>query len=119
MRLLNIVVIGALILAATYVYSIKFESTLQGERVAKLRGQLQAERNAIAMLRAEWARLDTPARIEELARRHLPLRRIEAHQFDNFDRLPDRAPASDGIGAMLDPPREAPTGSVPPAPARR
>ena len=38
MRLLNILVIGALILAASFVYKIKFDSTLQAERVAKLRG---------------------------------------------------------------------------------
>ena len=40
MRLLNILVIGALILAASFVYKIKFDSTLQAERVAKLRGEL-------------------------------------------------------------------------------
>ena len=34
MRLLNILVIGALILAASFVYKIKFDSTLQAERVA-------------------------------------------------------------------------------------
>ena len=62
MRLLNILVIGALILAASFVYKIKFDSTLQAERVAKLRGELRRERNAIAILRAEWAKLDTPGR---------------------------------------------------------
>ena len=119
MRLLNIVVIGALILAASYVYSIKFESALQGERVAKLAGELQRERDAIAALRAEWARLDTPARIEELARRHLTLRPAEPHQFDNLDRLPHRAPATDTIGAMLAPAGDTPTGSLPVAKPRR
>ena len=43
MRLLNILVIGALILAASFVYKIKFDSTLQAERVAKLRGELRRE----------------------------------------------------------------------------
>ena len=55
MRLLNIFVIAALILAASIVYKIKFDSTLQAERVAKLRGELRRERDAIATLRAEWA----------------------------------------------------------------
>ena len=36
MRLLNILIICALILAASVVYKIKFDSTLQAERVAKL-----------------------------------------------------------------------------------
>ena len=116
MRLLNILVIGALIVAASYVYKIKFDSTLQAERVAKLRGELRNERNAIAVLRAEWAKLDTPGRIQGLADRHLSLRRIERTQFDSLDRLPERpspsAPNSDPIGAMLAPPEM--TGSVPP-----
>src|SRR5581483_3153271 len=115
MRLLNILVIGALILAASYVYKIKFDSTLQAERVAKLRGELRQERNAIAVLRAEWARLDTPSRIQGLADRHLSLRRIEPTQFDTLDRLPDRPPpGSDPIGAMLAPAAPDVTGSIPP-----
>jgi hypothetical protein len=93
MRLLNILVIGALIVAASYVYKIKFDSTLQAERVAKVRGELRRERNAIAILRAEWAKLDTPGRIHGLADRHLNLRPIETTQFDNLDRLPERPPA--------------------------
>ena len=122
MRLLNILVICALILAASFVYKIKFDSTLQAERVAKLRGELRRERNAIAILRAEWAKLDTPARIQGLADRHLALQPIKATQFDNLDRLPERPPAivpqpsNDPIGAMLAPPPET-TGSVlPPRP---
>ena len=118
MRLLNILVIGALIVAASYVYKIKFDSTLQAERVAKLRGELRNERNAIAVLRAEWAKLDAPNRIQGLADRHLTLRRIEPTQFDSLDRLPERpapsAPNADPIGAMLAPTAPEMTGSIPP-----
>jgi len=116
MRLLHIFVIGALILAASFVYKIKFDSTLQAERVAKLAGQLRRERDAIAGLRAEWAKLDTPGRIQGLAFRHLALRPMLPTQFDNFDRLPARpqvAPSSgDPIGAMLAPVPPDTTGSV-------
>ena len=121
MRLLNILVIGALIVAASYVYKIKFDSTLQAERVAKVRGELRQERNAIAVLRAEWARLDTPGRIQGLADRHLSLRRMEPTQFDALDRLPERpavAPDADPIGAMLAPAAPDMTGSVSPAAPR-
>ena len=72
MRLLNICVIVALVLAAADVYKIKFESTRQAQRVAKLRMEIRREHDAIAALRAEWAKLDNPARIQSLARRHLP-----------------------------------------------
>ncbi len=117
MRLINIFVIAALILAASVVYKIKFDSTLQAERVAKLSGQLRRERDAIATLRAEWATLDTPGRIQGLAERHLALRPIQPTQFDNLDRLAERPPAvapnSDPIGAVLAPAEPATTGSVP------
>jgi cell division protein FtsL len=118
MRLLNILVICALIVAATYVYKIKFDSTLQAERVAKLHGEIRKERNAIAALRAEWAKLETPSRIQGLAERHLKLAPIKSTQFDQLDKLPARppeapAPGSDPISAMLGKAPET-TGSVPP-----
>ena len=43
MRLLNILVIGALVAAAAYVYKIKFDSTRQAERIAKLHGDPAGE----------------------------------------------------------------------------
>ena len=92
MRLLNLCVLVLLVVAAAYVYEIKFESTLRAERVAKMRGDVRRERDAIAALRAEWATLDNPARIQGLVRRHLPLRPAEATQYDSLDRLPERPP---------------------------
>ena len=87
-RLLNICVIAALFVAAAYVYKIKYESTQRVEQVAKLRAEIRREHDAIATLRAEWSRLDSPARIQELAKRHLALRPIEQRQFDRLDQLP-------------------------------
>jgi hypothetical protein len=107
MRLLNFVVIVVLVLAAGYVYQVKFESTLQAERVAKLRAEIGRERDHIAGLRAEWSKLDTPARIQTLTERHLTLRPVEPSQFDGLDRVPKRMPdivqpdSEDPIGAMI------------------
>ena len=108
MRLLNIMVIAALVLAASYVYKIKFESTLQAERVAKLRLELRRERDGIAALRADWSILDNPIRIQALAKRHLALKPIESTQFESIARLPERPPplvppeADDPIGAIIE-----------------
>ena len=92
MRLLNLCVLVLLVAAAAYVYEIKFEATLRAERVAKMRGDVLRERDAIASLRAEWSTLENPARIQGLARRHLHLRPAEAAQYDALDRLPERPP---------------------------
>jgi len=124
MRLLNICVIAALVLAASDVYKIKFESTRQAQRVAKLRTEIRREHDAIAALRAEWAKLDSPARIQDLARRHLPLKPAEPRQSDRLDNLPERPPdlvpveEPDPIGTMIANPEvldRQPTGSVPAA----
>ena len=106
-RLLNICVIAALVLAAADVYKIKFESTREAQRVAKLRMEIVREQDAIAALRAQWSKLDSPARIQELVRRHLALRPVEARQYDRLDKLPERPPdlvpveEPDPIGTMI------------------
>jgi len=102
LRVLNFVVIGVLVLAAAYVYRIKFDATVQAEHVAKLRDEVRHERDDIAALRAEWGRLDDPARIEMLAKRYLQLRPIAPTQFDTLDRLPGR-PAVDITAQNKDP----------------
>jgi hypothetical protein len=119
MRFLHLIVIAALVTAAVHVYKIKFDSTLQAERVAKLRTDLHRVRDGTAALRAQWGQLDSPTRIQGLVERHLALKPIDAQQFDRLDRLPER-PASpvppdspDPIGAMISlggP--DVPTGSV-------
>ena len=119
-RILHILVIAALVSAAAYVYKIKFESTREAERVARLRMEIRREQDAIASLRAEWSTLDSPARIQELAKRHLSLRPIEARQFNRLNNLPERPPdlvppdSADPIGSLLENPTllDLPTSSI-------
>jgi len=107
MRIIHLLVIGALIFAAAHVYKIKMESTARTERVLRLRAEIREQRDAIAVLRSEWAKLDAPLRLQGLAERHLPLKPVNGTQYDSFKTLPDR-PARmfrpgepDPIGAML------------------
>lgn len=108
MRIVHLFVICALVFAAAYVYRIKMESTVRTERVLKLRADIRHERDAIASLRAEWAKLESPKRLQELASRHLSLRSIEATQYDSLKNLPPRPPTfvkpgdPDPIGTMIE-----------------
>jgi hypothetical protein len=108
LRLLNIVVIAALIASASWVYKIKFDAAAETEQVAKLRTEIRRERDVIASLRSEWAQLDRPDRIQALAQRHLKLRPVETVQFDTLDKLPERPrqivpPGTpDPIGAVIE-----------------
>ena len=119
-RLINLLVIAVLVAAAAHVYQIKFESTRQAERLAKIRQEIRSERDAIARLRAEWSKLDNPARIQELAKRHLALKPIDVRQFDRLKGLPERPPdivppdTTDPIGFLIDKPdpADAVTGAI-------
>jgi cell division protein FtsL len=106
MRFLHLSVVAALIVAAAYVYTIKFESTMRAAELTRLAAEIKRERDAIAALRAEWAQLENPARIQGLADRHLALRLLDPAQIDDFDHLPERPapPGSqpDAIATMLD-----------------
>jgi cell division protein FtsL len=107
-RIVHLVVVCLFVAAAVHVYRIKFDSTVQAERVARLRAEIKRERNEIARLRSEWARLDTPARIQQLANRHLPIKPVDVLQFDQLDKLPERPPqlvpmdASDPIAMIIE-----------------
>jgi hypothetical protein len=124
MRLLHLLVIGALVFAAAYVYRIKMDSTVRTERVLKLHAEIREQRDAIAVLYAEWAKLDSPQRLQGLTERHLALKPVNANQYDSLKNLPERPPSfakpgsPDPIGSMIDTieaTADAPavTGSVP------
>ena len=108
MRIIHLLVIGALIFAAAYVYRIKMESTSRTESVLRLNAEIREQRNAIAVLRAEWAKLDAPLRLQGLAERHLSLKPLAANQYDSLKNLPERPPnfakpgTRDPIGAMIE-----------------
>jgi hypothetical protein len=119
-RIMHLMVICAFVAAAAYVYKIKYDATAQAERVAVIRAEIKRERDAIASLRAEWARLDAPARIQALANRHLALKQFDPAQYDTLANLPERPKpivppgTEDPIGVIIDNTDvDTPTGSVP------
>ena len=120
MRIIHLLVIGVLVFAAAYVYRMKMESTSRTERVLRLHAEIREQRDAIAVLRSEWAKLDAPLRLQGLAERHLPLKPLNATQYDSLKNLPERPPNfvksgdPDPIGAMIQTiDSAAVTGSVP------
>jgi hypothetical protein len=108
MRIIHLLVIGVLVFAAAYVYRIKMDSTVRTERVLKLHAEIREQRDAIAVLRSEWAKLDSPQRLQGLVERHLALKPLNANQYDSLKNLPERPPrfakpgSRDPIGSMID-----------------
>lgn len=104
LRLLHVFAVLGLIGAAVVVYKVKYEATYDAQRVGKLRAEIKAEREKIASLRAEWTRLATPARIQDLASRHLGMRPLSVARIDDLSHLPAKPPGEslDPIGEIIE-----------------
>jgi cell division protein FtsL len=101
-RLLNILAIACLIGSAIYAYSIKYETIFHSETIAKLEHEIRREQDQINMLRAEWAHLTRPERVQALADKFLDLQPVALSQIVKADALPDKAPRTDVIGHKLE-----------------
>jgi cell division protein FtsL len=103
LKLLHVVAIGALISSAVYAYSIKYESTFAAEEVQRLKKRVHKERDAIAVLKAEWQHLNRPERLQALAERHLPdMQPLTVTQITRWQDIPMKGPRQDSIGRKLD-----------------
>ncbi len=101
-RLINLLAITILVGSAAFAYSVKYETILFGEQILKTKHQITGEQDAIARLRAEWALLTRPERLQTLAEQHSSLKRLELNQIVQLADLPNRPPKVDTIGRKLD-----------------
>jgi hypothetical protein len=108
-RILTIVAVALAIGAAATLYQVKYEVRLLEQEARQLHQGVAREQQAIQVLNAEWAYLNQPARIQELAERYLDLKPIKAAQIGTVERLPLRpvappaAPGADGLVAEATP----------------
>jgi cell division protein FtsL len=101
-RILNILAIAALIGSAIYAYTIKYDTIFHAETIVKLQHEIKREEDTIGMLRAEWAHLTRPERIQALADKFLDLQAVALNQIVRADSLPGKAPRVDAIGRKLE-----------------
>ncbi len=93
-KILNIALVAAVLVVALQVYSLEHESRDATKRLAGLREDIVEEREAIRRLRAEWSYLNTPARLEKLAGRHL------SHKPEDVSRVLSREQIADDVPAL-------------------
>jgi cell division protein FtsL len=101
-RILNIFAALGLVASAVYAYTIKYETILFAEQILKVKHQITAEQDAIDRLRAEFALLTRPERIQVLAEKNLGLHQLSLDQIVQVADLPPRPPKVDDIGRKLD-----------------
>lgn len=102
-KFLHVLAIAMLIGSAGYAYSIKYDTIYYAEQLAKMKARVQKERDAIAVLRAEWGYLNRPDRVQEVTDRHLPdIVPATVKHYARFSDLPERGPKTDEIGRKLE-----------------
>jgi hypothetical protein len=105
-----------LITATGYaMFQVKYEVARREEELARLNRQIAQSLEATRVLKAEWSFLNQPARLDQLARRHLGLVPIGTAQLGQIDHLPRRPPTPPAAAAAAAPP---PASSLPVAAPR-
>ena len=103
LRFLNLVAIAALIGSAVYAYTIKYQTSYRAEQITKTKIEIKTESDAIAVLRAEWAYMTRPERLQQLADQYLiDFKPLDVKQLIVASALPDKAARTDMIGGKLD-----------------
>ena len=80
-RLASLLLMTAAALMALAVFNISQETQLLESELLELRREILREQESIHVARAEWSYLTRPARVAELARRHLDYRPLAAERF--------------------------------------
>ncbi|WP_018387795.1 hypothetical protein [Ancylobacter sp. FA202] len=102
-RIFNAVSVIALLAAAGIVYHVKYSSAFEAQEIAKLRTEIRAERDRIAILHAEWARRTAPDRVQALAEKHLDMQPLDVDHMDRLASLPAKPNAGgDGLSGMIE-----------------
>ena len=101
-RILHAFAIAALIGSAAYAYGVKYRTIYASEQLVKTRHLIEREKDAISLLRAEFAHLARPDRVQALADSKLGLESLALSRIATIDELPDASPKVDSIGRALE-----------------
>jgi cell division protein FtsL len=90
LRFVNICLVLGLVALAYVIYQVKYQARALDAEIATLGKQIDEERDAIAVLRAEWSLLNRPERIERLAQKYLKLAPAKPLQLVTVDSVTNR-----------------------------
>jgi cell division protein FtsL len=89
LRFVNICLVLGLVALAYVIYQVKYETRGLDEQIVALSKEIEAERDSLAMLRAEWSLLNRPERIERLAGKYLHLAPAQPRQLTTLATVRD------------------------------
>ena len=97
--------------AGAWLYQVKHQVATYDRELRDIRRQIEQARDRTTILRAEWALLNEPDRLRQVATRHLPLEPMQPQQFARLPEMERRLPTAVAFAG-------APNLFTPPEPAR-
>lgn len=91
MRYVELAIVAGILVVAIALYSFKYDTQHERDRIAELMAQIEAEETAIRVLQAEWSLLNQPERLQRLSERFLELEPLKADQIKEIADLPHRS----------------------------
>ncbi|BBE74500.1 cell division protein FtsL [Oharaeibacter diazotrophicus] len=88
-RTVNALLVALMVLSAAAVYDMKYEAELAAENVHKVERDIERERAALSLLKAEWSVLTQPGRLQDLAERHADILKLTPMTADHIVTLAD------------------------------
>ncbi|MEL6920981.1 MAG: hypothetical protein AAFO77_08125 [Pseudomonadota bacterium] len=106
LRLMNIALLAVVLGVATWTYNIKHQADEQLAEIKRLERAIARERDTIELLRADWAYLSSPARLQSLIETYgdeLQLAPITPDQLITLSELPERPifDPGDAVGDII------------------
>ena len=118
LRSFDLVMIGAMTATAIVTYGIKHTAELKLENVRKIEQEIRLERDTIELLKADWALLTQPNRLERLVGVYGPDLKLvptEPTQLARPKELPmlrSQLPLPDDVASIMDAPTEKKTDKI-------
>jgi len=94
-RISDIILVAVMICAAAVTYKVKYEAQKRYQEIRQIERQIEAEKDTINLLHADWALMTQPARMQRLAAQYqeqLGLQIIEPGQIVGVTDIPERLP---------------------------
>lgn len=96
-------------------FMLKYEVQGLEDELARLNRDIRADRAAVHVLEAEWSYLNDPARLRDLAARHLEMTPLAPDQVSTVAQLPLRPPPPAESETGKDAPKASRPAAQPPA----
>jgi hypothetical protein len=118
LRSFDIVMIGAMTATAVVTYGIKHTAELKLDNVRKIEQEIRLERDTIELLKADWALLTQPNRLEQLVGVYGPDLKLvptEPTQLARPKELPmlrSQLPLPDDVASIMDAPAAKTTDKI-------